>query len=140
MTMFETVRSLCSERGISINNLENALGYSKNTLYRLKTQNPGADKLEAIADYFGVSTDYLLGRTDKKLYYDLTEKDEQDIEKQLEDIINNVESESGLASFDGSTLDELDEENKEIMIASLKNALRMHKRLAKKKFTPKKYR
>lgn len=140
MTVFDRVKILCDERGISINKLEESLGYSKNTLYRLKTQNPGADKLEEIADYFDVSTDYILGRTDKKNYYDLTEKDERDIEKQLEDIINNAESELGLASFDGSTLDELDEENREIMIASLKNALRMHKRLAKKKFTPKKYR
>ena len=140
MTVFDKVKILCDERKISINDLEEALGYSKNTLYRLKTQNPGADKLQSIADYFDVSVDYLLGRTDKKRYYDLTEKDERDIEKQLEDIINNVESESGFAAFDGSTLDELDEENREIMIASLKNALRMHKRLAKKKFTPKKYR
>lgn len=65
MITFERVRKLCEERKMSINDLENALGYSKNTLYRLKTQNPGADKLETIADYFDVSTDYLLGRTDK---------------------------------------------------------------------------
>lgn len=140
MTTFDIVRNLCEERKISINDLEKALGYSRNTLYRLKTQNPGADKLEEIADYFDVSTDYLLGRTDKKRYYDLTDKDERDIEKQLEEMIQNMSSDSGFAAADGSTLDELDEENREIMIASLKNALRMHKRLAKKKFTPKKYR
>ncbi|WP_117161311.1 helix-turn-helix domain-containing protein [Paraliobacillus sp. X-1268] len=66
MIVFEAVKELCKERRISINDLENALGYSKNTLYRLKTQIPGADKLQAIADYFHVSTDYLLGRTDEK--------------------------------------------------------------------------
>lgn len=66
MTTFERIRNLCKGRKISINDLENALGYSKNTLYRLKTQTPGADKLEAIADYFDVSTDYLLGRTEHK--------------------------------------------------------------------------
>lgn len=79
MTTFEIVKNLCSERKISINDLEKSLGYSKNTLYRLKTQTPGADKLKAIADYFDVSTDYLLGRTDKKRYYEITEKDEKDI-------------------------------------------------------------
>lgn len=62
MTTFEIIKKLCSDRKISINDLENELGYSKNTLYRLKTQNPGSDKLEKIADYFNVSTDYLLGR------------------------------------------------------------------------------
>ena len=53
--MFDIIKSLCDKRGISINDLEEALGYSKNTLYRLKKQNPGADKLKAIADYFDVS-------------------------------------------------------------------------------------
>lgn len=62
--MFERIKELCRKRGISVNDLENSLGYSKNTLYRLKTQNPGADKLKDIADYFDVSVDYLLGRTD----------------------------------------------------------------------------
>ena len=61
--MFDIIKSLCHKRGISINDLEEALGYSRNTLYRLKKQNPGADKLKAIADYFDVSIDYLLGRT-----------------------------------------------------------------------------
>lgn len=63
--MFERIKELCRKRGISVNDLENSLGYSKNTLYRLKTQNPGADKLKDIADYFDVSVDYLLGRNDK---------------------------------------------------------------------------
>ncbi|MBD8028192.1 helix-turn-helix transcriptional regulator [Ureibacillus sp. Re31] len=140
MTVFERVKKLCDERKISINDLENSLGYSKNTLYRLKTQTPGADKLKAIADHFDVSTDYLLGRTDKKRYYDLTEKDERDIEKDLERILNSAESDLGLASFDGRVLDEMDQEDRELYITSLRNALRLHKRLAKKKFTPKKYR
>lgn len=68
MTTFEIVKKLCNERKISINDLEKSLGYSKNTLYRLKTQTPGADKLQAIADYFDVSVDYLLGRTNIKRY------------------------------------------------------------------------
>ena len=35
---------------------------------------PSGDKIQKVADYFNVSTDYLLGRTDKRHYYDLTEK------------------------------------------------------------------
>ena len=46
MTTFDRMKKLCNDRKISINDLENALGYSKNTLYRLKTQTPGADKLK----------------------------------------------------------------------------------------------
>lgn len=57
---------LCDKKGISINELEEKLGYSKNTLYRLKKQNPGSEKLTEIADFFDVSTDYLLGRSEDK--------------------------------------------------------------------------
>ncbi len=139
MTVFDRVKILCDERGISINMLEISLGYSKNTLYRLKTQNPGADKLEEIADYFDVSVDYILGRTDKKRYYDLTDKDERDIQKEIENIINDF-SNSGFAMADGSTPDDLDEEDKELFIASLEQSLRIAKRIAKRKFTRKDYR
>ena len=138
--LFDRVKKLSKEQGQSLKTVSKNLGLSENAIYKWKNQNPNSEVLNDLADYFNVSVDYLLGRTDKKRYYDLTEKDERDIEKQLEDMINNVESDTGFAAFDGSTLDELDEENREIMIASLKNALRMHKRLAKKKFTPKKHR
>lgn len=142
MTTFEVVKRLCEERKISINDLEKSLGYSKNTLYRLKTQIPGSDKLATIADYFDVSTDYLLGRTDKKRYYDLTEKDEQDIQKELQKMLDGL-STSGHAAFDGRTIDELSEEeleDRELLKASLESSIRLAKRVAKQKFTPKKYR
>ncbi|MGZ0942323.1 helix-turn-helix domain-containing protein, partial [Streptococcus thermophilus] len=40
------------------------LGFSVNYLYTLKEKKPKSDRLQEIADYFNVSTDYLLGRTD----------------------------------------------------------------------------
>jgi transcriptional regulator with XRE-family HTH domain len=64
MTLFERVKFLANKQGKSINDVENELNYSQNTLYRLKTTNPSAKKLEELADYFNVSADYLLGRTD----------------------------------------------------------------------------
>lgn len=142
MTTFERIKNLCKDRKISINDLENSLGYSKNTLYRLKTQTPGADKLEVIADYFDVSVDYLLGRSDKKHYYDLTEKDEKSIQEELQKMVEGL-SKSGHLSFDGRTLDELSEEeieDRELLLSSLENSLRLAKRVAKQKFTPKKFR
>ncbi|MFE4523459.1 helix-turn-helix domain-containing protein [Cytobacillus firmus] len=140
MTTFEIVKELCNERKISINDLEKSLGYSKNTLYRLKTQTPGADKLKAIADYFDVSTDYLLGRTDQKRYYDLTEKDERNIQKELEKMIEGLDAKNAYAAFDGGAFEDLDEEDRQLLIASWENTLRLTKKLAKQKFTPKKYR
>lgn len=61
---FEKVRELARKNGLSLNQVEEKLGYSKNTLYSLKRQKVSSERLQEIADYFNVSTDYLLGRTD----------------------------------------------------------------------------
>lgn len=61
---FEKVRELAKKQGLSLNQVEEKLGFSKNTLYSLKRQKVSSDRLQQIADYFNVSTDYLLGRTD----------------------------------------------------------------------------
>ena len=61
---FEKIKKLAKGRGITLTQLEENLGYSRNTLYKLKTQKPNAERIAEIADYFHVSTDYLLGRTD----------------------------------------------------------------------------
>lgn len=44
--------------------LEEKLGLSRNSIYTIKNKKPSAERLQLIADYFHVSTDYLLGRTD----------------------------------------------------------------------------
>ena len=67
LTMFPTyekIKELADKHGISLMKLEEDLGYSRNTLYKLKSQKPNAERISEIADYFNVSTDYLLGRTD----------------------------------------------------------------------------
>lgn len=67
MTMFSTlekIKELTLKRGISLQKVAEDLGYSINYLYTLKEKTPKSDRLQEIADYFNVSTDYLLGRTD----------------------------------------------------------------------------
>ena len=63
-TTFDRVKELSQKRGISISKLEETLGLGKNSIYALKRNQPSAERLQEIADYFNVSTDYLLGRTD----------------------------------------------------------------------------
>ncbi|HEM4176451.1 TPA: helix-turn-helix transcriptional regulator, partial [Streptococcus suis] len=71
---FDKIKELADKQGISINILEEKLGYGTNTLYRLKRSNPSSKVLKEIADYFGVSADYLLGRTDNPRIADDKEK------------------------------------------------------------------
>ncbi len=67
--------------------------------------------------------------------YDLTPKEERDIARDLERIMEDLESNNALA-FHGEPLDE---ETKRLLQISLENSLRLAKELAKKKFTPNKY-
>lgn len=60
---FELVKELCKKQGISLNTLEEKIGFARNSLYSWKNSEPKPKKLKAVADYFNVSTDYLLGRT-----------------------------------------------------------------------------
>lgn len=64
MTLFERVKELCQKRGITLQSLAENTKMSINTLYKWKSHTPNVDALQRVADYFGVSTDYLLGRTD----------------------------------------------------------------------------
>jgi len=49
-------RKIAEELGLSL------LGYQR---YEMGTSKPNFDKLIALCDFFNVSADYLLGRTDK---------------------------------------------------------------------------
>lgn len=65
-TLRERIRDLCKSRDISQTNLAQELGIDKSTLSRFlteKTNKLSSDCLVAIAGYFGVSTDFLLGLT-----------------------------------------------------------------------------
>lgn len=64
MTLLEVIKKLCKKRGISVTMLENELELPDNTIYQWKNRTPSVDRLQVVADYFNVSVDYLLGRTE----------------------------------------------------------------------------
>ncbi|WP_025194390.1 helix-turn-helix domain-containing protein [Enterococcus faecalis] len=136
MITFDRVKSLADNNNISIVELEKKLGFSKNSLYSWKKNKPSIDKLNIVADYFGVTTDYLLGRTDTPQF---TRKDERDIQHMLDDMINGLSDKNSLAYMKNGG-EELDEEAAELLRDSLERTARRAKILAKEKFTPKKYR
>lgn len=73
-----------------------------------------------------------------KHYYDLNDKDERNIEKELEDMVNGLDSKNSLSFFKNGQ--ELSDDDKELLKASMRQTLELSKQLAKRKFTPKKYR
>nr|DAX77492.1 MAG TPA: repressor protein [Caudoviricetes sp.] len=61
---FKKIKELADKQGISLNKLEEKLGFSRNTIYNMKKSTPNVERVSKIADFFNVSTDYLLGRTE----------------------------------------------------------------------------
>jgi transcriptional regulator with XRE-family HTH domain len=105
---------------------------------------PPHETLVSIADVLNISTDYLLGRTDDptppsekpKPYYVLREKDERDIARDLERMMSDLESDEAMAFYG----EPMDEETRNLIRLSLEHSMRLAKEMAKKKYTPKKYR
>lgn len=120
MTLFERLKLLAKKQGQSINDVEENMGYSKNTLYRLRTTNPSAKKLQELADYFGVSTDYLLGRTDNPSI-DQNKKDEVTTLFRI-----------NTANMDPDTVEEIEEELKNYSEFLIQKALEKKARRNKK--------
>lgn len=77
-SIYDRVRGLCEQQRISITRLEADCGFSNSTIKKWKTiNNPSVDKVKTIAQYFGVTVDYLLGMTDipTPMYKPSAEKD-----------------------------------------------------------------
>ncbi|MEA4962810.1 helix-turn-helix domain-containing protein [Lutispora sp.] len=99
MSFGEKLAMLRGEKNMSRNELAKILNisYSSISKYETEIRFPDQDMLRKIADYFQVSTDYLLGRTDVRYFYD-------------EDEAGEISSVSETASYHDFNKDELPEE------------------------------
>lgn len=136
MNPYEKIKELTKERGISVRELEKRLGFSNGYFSKWKNVSPNSDGLQKVANYFDVSVDYLLGRSKKRRYYDLTEKEKKDIAIQAEKLLDGLNSEAETNYYG----EPLDDEDKEKLYDAIQLALSLTQVKAKKKFTPKKYR
>lgn len=66
--MPERMRKLRKAKGITIKDLSEIIGADRSTMSRWEKgyRTPDAEILFKLADYYGVSMDYLAGRTDNK--------------------------------------------------------------------------
>lgn len=63
--LISRITYMTAKKGVSVNQMLRESGLSKSLLDNMKRGSmPSADKLATLADYFGCSTDYLLGRID----------------------------------------------------------------------------
>ena len=78
MDTFDKITELLQENGMTQADLARGTGISTGLIsqWKNRAQKPSADKLRLVADYFNVSLDYLLGKTDIKKSPELSEDDE----------------------------------------------------------------
>lgn len=146
MSVGERIKKRRKELKMSVDQLAEKLGKNRATVYRYEgdeIDNMPLSVLEPLAEALQVSEAYLMGWEEIKEtpknqpYYALNEKDERDIAKMLQEMMDGLGSGNQAFSFMGEPMDE---EDRELLRISLENTLRMSKQMAKKKFTPKKYR
>lgn len=144
--MYEIFETLLKERNVTAYRVAKETGIATATLSDWKNgrSKPKQDKLKKIADYFGVSLDYLVGKTDirktpteQNWKPQLTEKDERDIQKKLTSMLEDLDNSEDTLMYDGEPMDDL---TKELVRDSLEHIIRLAKISAKEKYTPKKYR
>lgn len=72
MNSVERVKAICKEHKIPISKIERDLGYANGYIIQLKKGVFPANRLQDIAEYLGVSTEYLLNgdeeKTERKYY------------------------------------------------------------------------
>lgn len=133
MMIGERIKSLREERKITQQELARYLGVSQKTIsnYENGERSPDPNTLRKIADYFDVTVDYLLGRSNHR---QLTRKDERDIEKIIEETRQRIENTEGLM-LDGEILSQ---EDVDAIINAMRVGLEMAKLRNKEKYGRKK--
>lgn len=63
--MKERIKELCRQHNVSMNKLEEILGFGKGYISKLGESTPNTAKIKKIADFFHVSVDYLVTGEDK---------------------------------------------------------------------------
>ena len=137
--MYEIFESLLKKYGVTTYQVAKATGISTASFtgWKQGKWNFKQDKLQKIADYFGVTVDYLITGNDSpdKKESLLTTKDERDISKILEQTRQQLLSQEGLM-FDG---DPASPEAIESILSAMQIGMELEKKKNKEKYTPKKY-
>lgn len=136
--MYEIFEQLLQKYGVSAYKVAKETGVTQSTLsdWKRGRSTPKSENMKKLADYFGVSIDYLMsGKEDpQEKEPQLKPKDERDIKT----ILANTEQllkQDGLM-FDG---DPASQEAIESILSAMQIGMEMAKKKNKEKYTPKKY-
>ena len=139
--MYEIFEQLLFKYGVTAYKVAKETGITTATLSNWKQgkYTPKQDKLQKIADYFGVSLEYLMtGKEDvvKEKAPELSARDERDIKKDLDSSREKLANkEFGPAAYDGQ---DIPEEDIDLFLGQVDLMLRRVKIKNKEKYNPNK--
>lgn len=132
-TLFpERLKALRKEHGKRQEDMAKLLNVQRSTYgeYERGKILPPVNKIKALADYFGVSVDWIMGNTNFKTHKERQEQDALDVSKNLKIILEYLEDHQSALTFDG---DMLDDDSRELLISTLQNGLKMANVIKKNK-------
>lgn len=129
--MAKNIKYYLKENDITQTEMCNTLGFKMSTVsdWMHARTYPRIDKIEMMANYFGIEKSDLVEQKSSKTI-ELNKKDERDIAKRLEQTLDQLESDQDGLMFSGEPLDD---ETRELLKASLQNSITIAKINAKQK-------
>ena len=141
--LIERIKERRLKLEMSYQDLSDATGISKSTLQRYETgyiKKVPINQIEILAKALHTTPSYLMGWDNivtEAPSVPLTPRDERQIAADLEKMLADLDSKNAMAAMGGTVEDD---EDRELLKASLQATMRLAKKIAKEKYTPKKYR
>lgn len=66
MLIYDRIRMLCKEKGVTVTGTEMELGFARGSLCKIDKNKPSVERLQKLADYFKVESDWLVGASEYK--------------------------------------------------------------------------
>lgn len=140
MKPYEKLKQIRTNKNITTYKLSELTGIPQSTISKMENgkRKIETESLQKLADALGVSINEFFdeGDTSSEDNIKLTQKDKKDIKKALNETLNHLEDSQDGLMFDGEPIDD---ETRELLRISLESSMRLAKEIAKKKYTPKKY-
>ena len=138
--MYEVFEQLLQKHGVTPYKVAKEAGVTQTALSNWKSgrSTPSSKTLQKVADYFGVTVDYLMtGRNEiKEKAPELTARDERDIKKDLDNIMDKIRNGEDGPLYYGDS--EIDSASLSLLQNVFEYALRETKKENKVKYNPNK--
>ena len=135
----ERIKEKRLNSGLTLLQVADQLGIKEATVQRYESgeiKNIKHEVISKLAEIFNCSPSYLMGWENDNTESKISIRAERDIQKSLSKTLDMLENSQDALMFDGEPIDD---ETRDLLKSSLENSMRLAKKIAKEKYTPKKY-